>query len=148
GPRRGPATAPRGTAGGCRPASAAARHRSGRTGPPRPPVRRPWPGRADRPAGRSRTRRRPPKPRGPTPDPGRDGGEEALGIPLLRRLGADPAVQLVELDRLGRGRELVQLEAVEVLGAAAGPLEDAVDGAGVDVADVGGRLDRAAVPQA
>ena len=46
----------------------------------------------------------------------------------------------------GGAASLLQLEPVEVLGAAAGLLEDAVDGAGVDVADVGGRLDRAARP--
>jgi hypothetical protein len=41
-------------------------------------------------------------------------------------------VQLVELDRLGRGREPLALEAVEVLGPAAGLLQEARDGAGIE----------------
>ena len=57
-------------------------------------------------------------------------------------------MQLVELDRLGRGRKPVELEAVEVRGAAAGRLEEVVNGPGVHVSDVGRRLDRAAVSQA
>jgi len=68
--------------------------------------------------------------------------------PFFRRLGADPAVQLVELDRLGRRGELIELEPMEVLGPTAARLEDAVDGAGVDVADVSSSLDRAAVGEA
>ncbi len=57
-------------------------------------------------------------------------------------------MQFVELDRLGRLVELVELESMEVFGATAGLLEDAVDGAGIDVADVGGGLDRATMPEA
>jgi hypothetical protein len=45
-------------------------------------------------------------------------------------------VQFVKLDRLGRGREPLKLEPVEVLGAAAGSFEEAVDGARVDVAAI------------
>jgi len=57
-------------------------------------------------------------------------------------------VRLVEPDRLGRGREPIELQAAEALGPAAGSFEEAVDGARVDVADVGRRRDRAAVPRA
>jgi len=57
-------------------------------------------------------------------------------------------MQLVELHRLGRRGEPLESQSMEVLGPAAGPFEDAVDGAWIDVADVGGRLDGAAVCEA
>jgi hypothetical protein len=58
------------------------------------------------------------------------------------RVNPDPAVQLIELDHLGRLVELVDLERVEVLDATAGLFEDAIHGAWVDVADLGGGLSR------
>lgn len=57
-------------------------------------------------------------------------------------------MQFVELDRLGRRGELLELEPMEVFGPTAALLEDAVDGPGVDVADVGGGLDGTAVGKA
>jgi hypothetical protein len=57
-------------------------------------------------------------------------------------------VQFIQLDHRRRLLQSIQLQAMEVGGAGAGLLQEAFDSAGIDVADVGGGLDRAAVAQA
>src|SRR5437868_4135576 len=68
--------------------------------------------------------------------------------PFWGRSGADSAVQFIELDGLRRRGESLPLQLVEVIGAAAGSLQEPRDGAGVHVADVRRSRDRAPVPEA
>jgi hypothetical protein len=57
-------------------------------------------------------------------------------------------MQFIHLDRLQGLLELVQLQLVEVQGSLAGPLQQSLHRAGIDLADIGGRLDGTAMPQA
>src|SRR5438093_1197901 len=70
------------------------------------------------------------------------------GAPFFRRRGGDPSVQLVQLDRFRRLHEAVELQTMEILCPPAGCLQETLDGAWIDVTDVGRGLDGTAVRQA